>query len=70
MLRAELQTKLKKRFTRVVLKRGKVRLGLWGEAGSGKTWLAERLLDDLPCRYGTFPVRMRPADLAQKLPRP
>lgn len=70
MLRAKLQGELKKRFSRVASKRGSLVLALQSEVGGGKTWLAERLLTELPCRNTTFSATISSAELARKLPRP
>ena len=69
MARAALQANLKKRFSKVVSKRGSVLLGLWGQAGVGKSWLATQLLREVPCLSVSVPATTGEAELARALPR-
>jgi len=69
MERVELLDGLRKRFSRVISKRGAVLLGLWGEAGCGKSWLAEHLLAELPCRHATIRATVSLAELSLQFPR-
>ena len=70
MTRAELITKLKKRFNKVVSKRGNMLLGLWGEVGIGKSWFIEKLLSEIPCQNNKIPATANINELIQKLPQP
>jgi tetratricopeptide (TPR) repeat protein len=56
------------RFKRVLLKRGSVALGLWGEAGLGKTYQARELLRNVPCQTLSLHATTSWANLAHSLP--
>lgn len=70
MARAELIIKLKKRFNKVISKRGNMLLGLWGEVGIGKSWFIEKLLSEIPCQNSKIPATANLTELIQKLPQP
>jgi tetratricopeptide (TPR) repeat protein len=61
------------RLRPVAAKRVGLALGLWGEAGIGKTWTARRLLSETACKgfsfHATAPLTEL-AGLASALPRP
>jgi len=69
MARADPIADLKKRFSNVVSKRSSVLVGLRGEAGVGKSWLAEQLLREIPCRSVSVQATAREAELTRTLPR-
>lgn len=54
----------------VASKRLGVVLGLWGEAGIGKTWTAQAVLRALPCPYLSVPATASGALIASALPGP
>jgi tetratricopeptide (TPR) repeat protein len=54
----------------VLLKRKGVVLGLWGEAGIGKSYTVERLLVTLPCHHLSLHASSSFASLAKALPKP
>jgi tetratricopeptide (TPR) repeat protein len=58
------------RFKPVLLKRQSVAIGVWGEAGIGKSYQITELLRDLPCRNTSFHATTPLAALAKTLPRP
>jgi hypothetical protein len=60
---------LENRFKPVILKRKGVVLGVWGEAGIGKSYAVEQLLKDLPCRTASLHATVPFRTLAQRLPR-
>ena len=70
MARAELIAKLKKRFSKVVSKRGSTLLGLWGEVGVGQSWLIKQLLSEIPCQNIKTLSTESIAELIQQLPQP
>jgi tetratricopeptide (TPR) repeat protein len=57
-------------FKPVLLKRKGVTLGLWGEAGIGKSYTVKRLLETLPCRHLSLHASSSLANLAKALPKP
>jgi hypothetical protein len=61
---------LENRFKPVLLKRQGVALGVWGEAGIGKSYRLEQLLRTLPCRSLSLHAATPLATLAQTSPRP
>ncbi len=69
MARAELIVKLKKRFSKVISKRGSMLLGMWGEVGVGQSWLIKELLNELPCKNIKFFSNANISELVQKLPQ-
>lgn len=61
------------RLRPVAAKRVGLALGLWGEAGIGKTWTAQRLLSEAACKGFSFHATAPPAELAglaSALPKP
>lgn len=65
-----LKTMLTNRFKPVLLKRQGVALGVWGEAGIGKSYQVAQLLRELACRSSSFHATTPLAALAKTLPRP
>ncbi len=57
------------RFKTVLLKRRGVALGLWGEAGIGKTYLARVLLQSIPCQTLSVHATVSWLKLAESLPK-
>ncbi len=70
MARAELIAKLKKRFSKVISKRGSTLLGIWGEVGVGQSWLIKQLLSEIPCQNIKILSTESIVELIQKLPQP
>ncbi len=58
------------RFKPVLLKRKGVAVGVWGEAGIGKSYQVTQLLRELPCRQASFHATTPLTALAKTLPRP
>ncbi len=54
----------------VLLKRQGVALGVWGDAGVGKSYQVRALLQPLACRSSSFHATVTLATLARDLPRP
>ena len=54
----------------VVLRRTGVALGLWGEAGIGKTFTAQTMLRELSCRSFSLHANAPLPEIARALPRP
>ncbi|MDQ3396706.1 MAG: tetratricopeptide repeat protein [Deinococcota bacterium] len=63
-------TPLLSRLKPVVTKRAGLALGLWGEAGIGKTFAAQRLLAAATCRSFSVHATVPLAELLKALPRP
>jgi tetratricopeptide (TPR) repeat protein len=63
-------TMLTTRFKPVLLKRKGVALGIWGEAGIGKSYQVTGLLRELLCRQASFHATTPLTTLAKTLPRP
>jgi hypothetical protein len=61
---------LSSRLRPILSKRAGVALGLWGEAGIGKTWTAEQLLRQTPCKSFSVYATASLAALVKTLPRP
>jgi tetratricopeptide (TPR) repeat protein len=57
-------------FKPVLLKRKGVALGVWGEAGIGKSYQVTQLLQGLPCRSASFHATTPLSSVANTLPRP
>jgi tetratricopeptide (TPR) repeat protein len=57
-------------FKPVLLKRKGVALGLWGEAGIGKSYRAQKLLEALGCHHLSLHASSSYATLAKALPKP
>lgn len=64
------ETEIARRLHGLTVRRMGLALGLWGEAGVGKTYTVERWLRALPARSLSLPAAAPLADWAQKLPRP
>lgn len=64
-----LQTALVKRLGLVLSKRSGLALALWGEAGVGKTWLAGRVLEQVPCRHTWLVASASGAQTVLALPK-
>jgi hypothetical protein len=58
------------RFKPVLRKRQGVAIGVWGEAGIGKSYQVTGLLRELPCRNASFHATTPLTILAKTLPRP
>ena len=54
----------------VLLKRQGAALGVWGDAGVGKSYQVKALLQSLACRSSSFHASISLATLAQSLPKP
>jgi tetratricopeptide (TPR) repeat protein len=63
-------TMLITRFKPVLLKRKGVAVGIWGEAGIGKSYQVTGLLRELLCRQASFHATTPLTTLAKTLPRP
>lgn len=61
---------LKNRLKSVLSKRAGAALGLWGEAGIGKSWTAQQLLWQTPCKNLSVQATASLAALVEALPRP
>ena len=70
MTSADLIVELKKRFNKVLSKRGSLLVGLWGEAGIGKSWLVEQLLQDISCQKVSLLANTSVIEFIGKLPQP
>ncbi len=70
MPRAELITELKKRFSKVISKRGNMLLGIWGEVGVGQSWLIRQLLSEMPCQNSKVLSTVSITEIIPKLPQP
>ena len=57
-------------FKPVLLKRQGAALGLWGDAGVGKSYQVQAFLHSLTCRSSSFHATVSLTTLAQSLPRP
>lgn len=57
-------------FKPVLLKRKGVALCLWGEAGIGKSYTVQHLLESLPCHHLSLHASSSFATLAKALPKP
>ena len=69
MPRAELITKLKKRFSKVISKRGSTLLGIWGEVGVGQSSLIKQLLSEIPCQNSKVLSNTSITELITSLPQ-
>ncbi len=65
-----MQTVLANRFKPVLQKRLGLALGVWGEAGIGKSYQVRELLQTLPCQNSSLHATTPLASLAQTLPKP
>jgi tetratricopeptide (TPR) repeat protein len=54
----------------LLVKRPSLTVGLWGSPGIGKTFAAQRLLQETPCRNLSLHATTSPSSLALALPRP
>ena len=63
-------TLLTNRFKPLLQKRLGLALGLWGEAGIGKSYQVTQLLQGLPCRSVSFHATLPLSTLVQSLPKP
>lgn len=63
-----LQTALVKRLGLVLSKRSGLALAIWGEAGVGKSWLAQQVLQQVPCRNLSVGASDSHAQLVAALP--
>ena len=61
---------IQKRLKGLVVKRPGLTLGLWGEAGIGKTHTAHRLLSETSCQNLSLHSTTKLSDLALALPKP
>ncbi len=61
---------LAERFNPILQKRRGLALGVWGEAGIGKSYQVTQLLQGLPCRSASFHATTPPTTLAKTLPKP
>ncbi|GHF40816.1 tetratricopeptide (TPR) repeat protein [Deinococcus metalli] len=66
----DLVRELTRRLTRLNRGRGGAALGVWGEAGSGKTWAVREARRTLPLRSAEVSARHSPAQALAALPRP
>ncbi len=64
----DLQTALVKRLGLVLSKRSGLALAIWGEAGVGKSWLAQQVMQQVPCRNLTVQASDSHAQLVAALP--
>ncbi len=64
------ETEIARRLHGLTVRRAGLALGLWGEAGVGKTYTVQRWLRELPARSLSLPAAAPLADWARRLPRP
>ncbi len=61
---------LQKRLKGLIIKRPGMAIGLWGEAGIGKTHAAKQLLQESNCKNTSLHANVTLANLARALPKP
>ncbi len=57
-------------FKPILSKHRSIAIGLWGEAGIGKSYQVAQLLRELPCHHASFHATTSLTALAKTLPRP
>lgn len=69
-MRQEVRARLRQHIAAVVSKRAGQAVGLWGEAGVGKSYTALAILGESPCRSHTLSASVADSTLVLSLPRP
>jgi tetratricopeptide (TPR) repeat protein len=68
-MRGVLLTKIVKSFASVLAKRAGLSVGLWGEPGIGKTFIAQAILHEVSCQHLSMHATTPASGFAKALPR-
>ena len=68
-MRSEFVNQLVRSFGAVLSRRAGLSLGLWGEPGIGKSFIAQAILQDVPCQHLSLHATTPAAGIARALPR-